>query len=79
MAEVIRTPIHVVNHAPKRVFGELLHLIGYLIYTFPSTFSARRTFSGLSGSFVTCAPVVLWIALAIQAIGETEAISPAPQ
>jgi hypothetical protein len=49
-----------------------------LSYAFPASFKALNTFSGLSGSFVTRTPVALKIALAIHAIGGTQAISPAP-
>ena len=48
------------------------------IYAFPASFNARSTFSGLSGSFLMRTPVALKIALAIHAMGGTQAISPAP-
>jgi hypothetical protein len=48
------------------------------VYAFPASFNARSTFSGLSGSFVRRTPVALKIALAMHAIGGTQAISPAP-
>jgi hypothetical protein len=47
-------------------------------YAFPASFNARNTFSGLSGNVLTRTPVALKIALAIHAIGGTQAISPAP-
>jgi len=50
-----------------------------LSYALPASFKARSTFSGLSGNVLTRTTVVLWIALAIQAIGGIEAIPPGPR
>ena len=44
-------------------------------YAFPASFSARSTFSGLSGKVLIRTPVALKIALAMAAIGGTQAIS----
>jgi hypothetical protein len=52
--------------------------ISLAAYAFPASFKARSTFSGLNGNFVTRTPVALNIALAIHAMGGTQAISPAP-
>ena len=49
-----------------------------LPYAFPVSFSPRSTFSGLSGSLLILTPVALKMALAMQAIGGTQAISSAP-
>jgi hypothetical protein len=49
-----------------------------LFYAFPASFNPRSTFSGLSGSLWMRTPVALKMALAMQAIGGTQAISPAP-
>lgn len=47
-------------------------------YAFPASFNPRSTFSGLNGSLLMRTPVALKIALPMQAIGGTQAISPAP-
>jgi hypothetical protein len=47
-------------------------------YALPAAFNPRKTFSGLSGNLLMRTPVALKIALAMHAIGGTQAISPAP-
>ena len=47
-------------------------------YALPASFNPRNTFSGLNGKVLILTPVALQIALAIAAIGGTQAISPAP-
>ena len=54
--------------------GEILGIF----YAFPASFNPRSTFSGLSGSLLMRTPVALKIALAMAAMGGTQAISPAP-
>jgi hypothetical protein len=53
---------------------------GFLVlsYAFPVSFKPRSTFSGLNGNLLMRTPVALKIALAMQAMGGTQAISPAP-
>ena len=46
-----------------------------LFYAFPASFSARNTFSGLSGNVKILTPTALKIALAMAAIGGKQAIS----
>src|SRR5687767_7304996 len=47
-------------------------------YALPAAFNPLNTFSGLSGNLLMRTPVALKMALAMAAMGGTQAISPAP-